>query len=181
MITWLHLSDWHQHGNEFDRKVVRDALVRDIKTRVSINPNLANLDFFFFTGDLANFGIEAEYNAAQTEFLEPVRKATGVPIERGFIIPGNHDIDRGSFELLPAGLLEPLADDAAAQKWLTAGKMRDRLLSTFEAYDKFVAGYGAKGFVSFGGSCTIDVRGTNVGIVGCNSALMCGRNKQKEG
>jgi len=59
--------------------------------------------------------------------------------------------------------------------------MRDRLLSTFEAYDKFVDGYGAKGFGSFGGSCTIDVRGMNIGIVGFNSALMCGRNKHKDG
>jgi len=122
ILTWLHLSDWHQHGKDFDRKVVLDALKRDIENRSEISPTLANLDFFFFTGDLANFGIEAEYNTAQTEFLEPVHKATGVSIERVFIIPGNHDIDRGSFELLPAGLLEPLADDAAAQKWLTAGK-----------------------------------------------------------
>jgi hypothetical protein len=25
-MTWLHLSDWHQKGMDFDRKVVRDAL-----------------------------------------------------------------------------------------------------------------------------------------------------------
>ena len=26
-LTWLHLSDWHQRGTDFDRKVVRDALL----------------------------------------------------------------------------------------------------------------------------------------------------------
>jgi hypothetical protein len=29
-LTWLHLSDWHQKGMDFDRKVVRDALIDDI-------------------------------------------------------------------------------------------------------------------------------------------------------
>jgi hypothetical protein len=27
-LTWLHLSDWHQKGEDFDRKVVRDAFTK---------------------------------------------------------------------------------------------------------------------------------------------------------
>jgi hypothetical protein len=30
-LTWIHVSDWHQKGKEFDRRVVRDALIEDIK------------------------------------------------------------------------------------------------------------------------------------------------------
>jgi hypothetical protein len=26
-ITWLHLSDWHQRGEDFNREVVRDRLI----------------------------------------------------------------------------------------------------------------------------------------------------------
>jgi hypothetical protein len=44
-ITWLHLSDWHQQGKNFDRQVVRDALIEDILNRASINPDLAKIDF----------------------------------------------------------------------------------------------------------------------------------------
>ena len=39
-LTWLHLSDWHQAERKFDRKVVCDALIKDIKERGEINPDL---------------------------------------------------------------------------------------------------------------------------------------------
>ena len=181
VITWLHLSDWHQHGNSFDRDVVRDAVVRDIQGRAKIHPSLANLDFIFFTGDLANYGIKTEYEAAGREFLEPVRQAASAEKDRLFLIPGNHDIDRSSFEFLPTGLQTPFADDATAQKWLTVGKTRDRLLDPFEAYDKFVAQYGVPGFGAFARSCVIPVKGVKIGLFGCNSALMCARNKGSDG
>ena len=29
-LTWLHLSDWHQKGRDFDRTIVRDALLHDM-------------------------------------------------------------------------------------------------------------------------------------------------------
>jgi hypothetical protein len=35
-LTWLHLSDWHQKGTEFDREVVLEALLKDIKRRKSM-------------------------------------------------------------------------------------------------------------------------------------------------
>ena len=34
-LTWLHLSDWHQKGRDFDRNVVRDALIRDLRERIA--------------------------------------------------------------------------------------------------------------------------------------------------
>jgi len=42
-LTWLHLSDWHQKDKNFDRQVVRDALVEDISHRTKIDPNLARV------------------------------------------------------------------------------------------------------------------------------------------
>jgi hypothetical protein len=40
-LTWLHLSDWHQKGKEFNRDVVRDRLLEDIQDRVKrINPQV---------------------------------------------------------------------------------------------------------------------------------------------
>jgi hypothetical protein len=39
-LTWLHLSDWHQKGKDFDidRRVVLEALIKDIKERSKIHP-----------------------------------------------------------------------------------------------------------------------------------------------
>ena len=48
-LTWLHLSDWHQRGPDFDRQVVRDALIQDIRQRPRIDPCLARIDFIIFS------------------------------------------------------------------------------------------------------------------------------------
>ncbi len=45
-LTWLHLSDWHQKGKEFDRKVVLDGLLADIQDRAKISPDLKRIDFY---------------------------------------------------------------------------------------------------------------------------------------
>ena len=65
-LTWLHLSDWHQRGGDFDRGVVRDALIKEIRERERIDPALARVDFVVFSGDLAFGGGRAEYEAART-------------------------------------------------------------------------------------------------------------------
>jgi hypothetical protein len=105
-LTWLHLSDWHQKGMEFDRKVVRDALLEDIKKRLDIHPDLENLDFIVFSGDLAFSGKKEEYKAAQKYLLDPLMDASNldksrpkVTIETGtsgdcIIIPAGASYDR---------------------------------------------------------------------------------------
>lgn len=56
-IKWLHLSDWHQKGDTFDRLVVRDALLNDIRERCQgISPNLGTIDFIVLSGDIAYSG-----------------------------------------------------------------------------------------------------------------------------
>ena len=47
-LNWLHLSDWHQRGSEFDRQVVQKALLKDIREREKINPDLEKIDFVSF-------------------------------------------------------------------------------------------------------------------------------------
>jgi len=49
-LTWLHLSDWHQKGEEFDRNVVRDALMKDIERRSALSSDLEEIDFIIFSG-----------------------------------------------------------------------------------------------------------------------------------
>lgn len=60
-LTWLHLSDWHQKGPDFDRGVVRDALIKDIRERERIDPLLGHVDFVVERrkGDDATVAIDA--------------------------------------------------------------------------------------------------------------------------
>jgi hypothetical protein len=92
-LTWIHLSDWHQKGKDFDRQVVRDRLMEDIENRIAISPDLAEIDFIVFSGDVAFSGKAEEYQAAKKEFFEHLSKASDVKPESLFIVPGNHDLN----------------------------------------------------------------------------------------
>jgi 3',5'-cyclic AMP phosphodiesterase CpdA len=98
-LTWLHLSDWHQRGADFDRSRVREALLNDLRQRAEIDERLNRLDFIVFSGDLAFGGAPTEYATAAREFLDPVLATTGVSKDRLFLVPGNHDLRRSVVEL----------------------------------------------------------------------------------
>src|SRR5712691_82618 len=107
-ITWLHLSDWHQKGPDFDRKVVRDALIKDIRNRAAINPSLAKIDLIIFSGDIAFGGLEPEYKTAKEQLFDPILKATDLTPAELFFVPGNHDLNRDVVSvMLPADLQKP--------------------------------------------------------------------------
>ena len=77
-VTWLHLSDWHQENEKFkfNRKVVCDSLIKDIKAREEgISPCLKKIDFIVFSGDVAKGGDPDEYKKAKDEFFTPILDA----------------------------------------------------------------------------------------------------------
>ena len=96
-LTWLHLSDWHQKGPDFDRKVVRDALIEDLRTASRrLSSSLTQVDFVVFSGDTAFFGKPEEFVTARQNLFDPVLAALGLPPERLFMVPGNHDLNRNT-------------------------------------------------------------------------------------
>ncbi|MCP4697389.1 MAG: SUMF1/EgtB/PvdO family nonheme iron enzyme [Gammaproteobacteria bacterium] len=176
-ITWLHLSDWHQKGDDFDRKTVCDALLEDIRKRAAISPALEKIDFMVFSGDVAFSGKAEEYQAAVENFFDPVLQAAGLTRDRLLIVPGNHDLDRDEFEFLPAALQQPLGDEKQVQKWLTHEKGRKGLLGPFDAYHDFVSKYLGKGQSAYISTRRFTAGGRQIGLLGLNSAWMCGRGK----
>ncbi len=180
-LTWLHLSDWHQKGNDFDRQVVCDALIRDISNRAGIDPSLTQVDFIVFSGDLAFSGKEPEYRTARDHLLDPVLKATGLSSDRLFIVPGNHDLDHDAFELLPPALQRGLNEEEC-KHWLTGERKRKRLLEPFEAFSTFVSAYTGQDSPDYASICMWpDLGGKKIALLGLNSAWMCGRNKDAKG
>ena len=181
-LTWLHLSDWHQKGPDFDRQVVRDALIRDIRRRSEIDPSLAQIDFVVFSGDLAFSGKSEEYEAAQGNLLDPVLKATDLKAELMFFVPGNHDMDRDTvYEMLPLELQEPLDSDQLVQKWLIQGKRQARTLEPFEEYREFVSGYAGQPTPDYATILRFEVNSKRIALLGINSAWMCARNRDAHG
>jgi formylglycine-generating enzyme required for sulfatase activity/predicted phosphodiesterase len=176
-VTWLHLSDWHQKGKEFDRDVVRDALLKDIENRKEIAPELEKIDFIVFSGDVAQNGKKEEYDAAVEQLFKPLLAKTGLQPENLFIVPGNHDIDHGRFEDLPQALGKPLQNHDEVVKWLGIEK-RSKLLDPFYDFNKCVKEFTKQENFGFADSRIITTdNGTRIGLSGLNTSLMCGRNR----
>jgi len=182
-LKWLHLSDWHQgrpkSQPETDRSVVRDALITDLKRRRKLNEELADLDFIFFTGDLAYSGKKTEYKAAAEDFLDRILEATQVGKDRLLMVPGNHDLDRDYLQALPP-LLKTFTDRSVVDEWLGDDIKRRNLLAPMTEYEKFWLSY--LGTTEQSGPLlsharTYDVRGKSIVVIGLNSAWMCGQNK----
>lgn len=178
-LTWLHLSDWHQGDTDLDRTVVLDALLSDIRGRVGISPDLGIIDVLVFSGDLTQCGKQGEFAAAERQFLEPVLGAAGVPKDRLFLVPGNHDLNWETFELLPEALKRPLASEGDVQHWLGDPDHQAEVLKPFRGYADFVGGYTGQRQPAYASVRRLDIRGKSIGLLGLNSAWMSARYVDK--
>jgi tetratricopeptide (TPR) repeat protein/predicted phosphodiesterase len=180
-LAWLHLSDWHQKGSEFDRQVVFSALLKDIRDRTKINPELEKINFVVFSGDVAFSGKPEEYQAAKEQFFQPILNELGLKPKQLFIVPGNHDLDRDEFRLLPRELTKPLVSERDVQKWLTDDRGRSRLLEPFQAFASFVREYTGQEPPDYVNVRRIKIGKKEIALLGLNSAWICGRNNAKIG
>ncbi|MEI7941393.1 MAG: metallophosphoesterase, partial [Verrucomicrobiota bacterium] len=181
-LTWLHLSDWHQKGRDFDRSVVRDDLIRDLRERTKIDAALGQVDFVIFSGDVAWQGEAEEFQSARECLFDPMLKELGLLPSQLFIVPGNHDFSREVVEeMLPEALKKPLETDEQVQKWLTDDKRRNRALEPFEAFAGFVSGFTGQKPAAYANTRSQFVGTKTVGILCLNSAWMCGRNRDPKG
>ena len=93
-------------------------------------------DFILVTGDLAFSGKADEY-ALVTEFFDALRAASGVPRERVFCIPGNHDIDRDRQTMCFLGMRTYLQSQNRIDAMLNVGEELETLLQRQESYREF--------------------------------------------
>jgi predicted MPP superfamily phosphohydrolase len=181
-VTWLHLSDWHQSEQSFDRRVVRDALIKDLRERAErMDRCLEQVDFVVFSGDLAFGGQKSEYAAAREHLLDPVLEAVGLEPDHMFIVPGNHDLSRDVVHrFLPSLLQKPLANDDIVKEWLVGDRERASALSPFAEYSSFVADYTGQPSPEYASIQRFKGE-KEVALLGLNSAWMCGRHKGESG
>ncbi len=93
----LHLSDLHYskvRHKDYDQGIILTALFEDI---VSLRKASQPIDIIIFSGDLVYSGDDkSDFDAAIKDFIQPLSIHSGVPLEKIFIVPGNHDISRRS-------------------------------------------------------------------------------------
>ncbi len=99
LFGWVHLSDIHfGHGDAshgWDQKMVLERLVQDLPE--AMKQGAPRPDAILVTGDIAFSGggrSPQEYADAEA-WLRRVGEAVGLGPERTFLVPGNHDVNRG--------------------------------------------------------------------------------------
>lgn len=173
-ISWLHISDIHIR--------VRDAWSQDLVLKdmcehirhQSAQRRVA--DFILVTGDLAFSGKAGEYELV-AKFFDALCTASGVPKERIFCIPGNHDIDRDRQELCFLGGRASLLDQNRIDKVLEPRDDLETLLKRQEGYRQFQNTYftgqdrtrtgDGLGYVSW-----LTIENVRLAIIGLDSAWL---------
>ena len=91
-ISIIHLSDLHiSHSDITNQSIVLQALWSDIRQR---RESGFTPDLVFFTGDLIAKGDYSTENKTlvREKFVTPLLEAAGIPRDRLFVVPGNHDV-----------------------------------------------------------------------------------------
>jgi 3',5'-cyclic AMP phosphodiesterase CpdA len=189
-ITWLHLSDLHARlQDDWDSRQIADTLVKDLKSLqkdYGLRPDLV-----FFTGDAAFGAHKTEKMVDQYQkvkaFFDSVRRAfePEIPIRDLYLIPGNHDVDRG--EITPDQTQWLRNPDRKLDEIIAAmrdGKKQWRTwMDRLSAYRNFLTEYGLLHLQpEHSHQIWADAKqigSLRVGIVGFNSAWSCADKRDK--
>ncbi len=173
-VVWLHISDFHLRDSQaWAQDVVLSEMCKDIERR---RAEAGSIDFVLATGDLAFAGKKHDYDCAMA-FFDKVVQVSGVPRERIFCIPGNHDVDRNRQTTCFTGARQILQSQGDIDSFLGSPEELDTLLQRQESYrhfhDTYFAGQERRytpsrlGYVSI-----ITVDDLRVAIVGINTAWL---------
>jgi predicted phosphodiesterase len=180
-INWIHISDWHQKGKDFNRKVVKNALIRDIKKRTKLCPELSSIDFVIFSGDITSNGSEKEFKAVFLQLFDPLLKASGnLKRDQLFVVPGNHDLDEKVLDELPIDLLKHFKSNEDIEKWLLNKRNLKEILKPFHEFARLISYYSKQEQPDYASICLKNKAGDKVALLGFNSALMCRRKDGKK-
>jgi hypothetical protein len=168
-IRFLHLSDLHlRHGDA--RRYDQDRVLRGLLDYLRSESGAAPIDLIFATGDLAFSGHADEF-ALVAAFLRELMEVTGVPPERVFPVPGNHDVDRSAGRWL----LRTLESDDEATAFFISENNRRWHAEKLAAYRRVMSELlGAER--GLGLRCgaeaveLVNIRGTPIAVASFNSA-----------
>lgn len=168
-IRFLHVSDFHlrpSRVSRYDQDRVLEGLLRFLERDGDRFP----LDLVFVTGDLAWSGRPDEY-ALVVAFLRKLLELTGVPPERMFAVPGNHDVDRS----VGRWLLRTLSSDDESIAFFTDPEARAfhrQKLAAYETSLREVLGPGRQLGLGVGADAVeiVEIAGSRLAIASFNSS-----------
>ena len=180
-FSWLHLSDFHfrADGDTFSQDVSINEITGDISSRLSSEHPL---QFVAVTGDIAFSGKPSEYEVA-AGFFSSLACELGLGLNRIFVVPGNHDVDRDLQKYLYEGVLLKLTSQQAVDDFLGREADRTALMerqSAFRTFQEhlFVDATASKTDEGLAHVRVLDLGGLRVCVLELNSAWLSGSNDQ---
>ncbi|MFW9990370.1 MAG: metallophosphoesterase family protein [Candidatus Odinarchaeota archaeon] len=171
-VSWLHLSDMHIDANrDFDQMLILHALLSDLMETIS-KYNI-ELNFIFFTGDVAFSATMDDYKLAES-FFNHLCDNFNFDKDNLFIIPGNHDVNRYKVSKILDDERMKLSDREEIRNILKDRKIMKNYLTRFDNYSKFISNLYIEKFImgpdNFFISENRTANGIDFGIIGLNSA-----------
>lgn len=152
----LHLSDIHFRTPDCENPATdsnqpyRTLLAQDV---VELCCEGGAVDAILVGGDIAFKGAPAEYKVART-WLQDLAQQCGCSLERIYVVPGNHDVDRGvcGRSLAISNAQEAIAGahadarESVMKLQLADADAGQALFRPLAAYNEFAAGFGCSVF-----------------------------------
>ncbi|WP_047487104.1 metallophosphoesterase [Terriglobus sp. TAA 43] len=194
VLTWIHLSDLHANSPKYgwDSGEILRSLDEDLErvcTQFGLDP-----DLLFFTGDAAfgtrdGISIDTQFDEAW-RILGSVRQRfkDKLSVDRCFIVPGNHDLDRNRILRDNQEWLSRLKDPNDLAEMFSSSTAssiatQHNTVARFVPYREFLRRAGLKHCgaddMALRYASTLSVNGIKVGIAGFNSAIMCSRDEEQ--
>jgi len=141
---FIHLSDIHfgqeKGGDIYVHEDIKACVINDVAQAVKLF-EAGRAAGVLVTGDIAYSGLACEYEAAG-KWLDKIAKAAGCEITEIQVVPGNHDVDRGSLTVLTKKMLADIADRGQdALNDYMATEDSQLLFKRFRHYLAFAEGY----------------------------------------
>ena len=137
-ICWLHISDVHMRvSTAWPQDVVLKSMCDSVARQRTEG---TSADCILATGDLAFSGNVDEYKLV-AGFFDALSIASGVPKDRIFCSPGNHDIDRERQKMCFRGFHHFIESQNQIDSLLSPGEDIQTLLKREENYRNFQSAY----------------------------------------
>lgn len=184
----LHISDIHFRAPECLSPdtdpdfAIRTRMMRDLAQQVGV---LGNVGAILIGGDVAYKAAPDEYSKAWA-WIQQLAEISGCPKSRIFVVPGNHDVDRGMIRNgVPIQNVQHAIASAplASREWRLRQQLQDEvsgqnLLKPHTAYNEFAAPLGCQIWPEkpFWHQDVDLGDGVNLRIYGLTSTLLSGQN-----
>ncbi len=192
----LHISDLHERGTREQepsrrRRVLGDAWERNLDEFLQDGP----VHLILFTGDVADWGKENEYQKA-TEFFDHVLEYLNVDEDRLFIVPGNHDINRETKPDIWKKIRDKVnshVDDLSISRWMSGisdsppgfeDEWRDMIIERQSEYRKWISetlqrpdmapSNSPHGFLGYRNTINLPGFDFDIHIIGFDTSWLCG-------